>query len=298
MTVSIKRYRNSIKAFEAHIGLHFGHRVELHGHEPRYNPMAWADGLPSDSKGLVDDLLLVFEDRSEVTGTKEHGRFTVYNQYDSIAFAFNPEGDGDLTVRFSIRQGDTTRYSNPYPGETFRQAINAINRCFQAQGVPEDRGSMITLLEWSFMNNPELGIKPQDAEADMDDLLGEDRQIVTHLTETLNGHTQDYRLADDRLMQINQSIRQSAKASPEQMKIDRLEKEIKNLKAALKAKNNAKFEDLGGPEWNNTKTEAWNKLEEGRKAQQEAIKRIRRRAKGHGSLRDKVEQWLRDHQFY
>lgn len=161
MTVSIKRYKHSIKTFEKNISSHFSHRVELHGHKSKYNPMAWSESLPPYSKGIADDLTLIFEDRNACTGTKKHGEYRSYKVYDSIAFTLNPDGKDGLSVRFSINESDAIRYSESFSGDVFREVLNKVNRLFRDEGVPTGRETLMTILHAAFMRNDEMGISPQ-----------------------------------------------------------------------------------------------------------------------------------------
>lgn len=291
MPVSLKRHRDSLKELEHHLKSHFSKRVIFHHHKPRYNAMAWAEDLPTYSKGIADDTLLILEDTRKVTGRKVHGRFTTYDTYDSIGFTFNPD-QNSLSVRFSIKEGEAVRYSNPFSGEVFRTALNDLNRHFRKEGIPESRKALIECLESFFMMNPDQGIKPQDVEEELNRVLGDERKIIPALDKTLAACKDELLIAHSRVVDINTQVKNEIQTSPEQMKIDRLKKEIKALEKTRDEKKNALFERLKGPNWAAAERDAESVILRLQKQRREAVDRLRQRAVGEPTLFNRVQSWL------
>ena len=291
MPVSLKRFRDSLKTFQQYLREHYQNRVIFHHHEPHYNPMAWTDDLPSYSKGIVDDTILILADTRSVTGKKVHGRYRTHDTYDSIGFTFNPDQDG-LSVRFSIKEGEAVRYSNPFSGEVFRTALNGINRHFRKEGVPESRKALIECLEAFFMSNPELAIKPQQVGEELDRLLGDERQIIPALNEKIAAGKTDLITAHNKLGHIKERIKSEIQVSAEQMKIDRLKKEIKEIEKVRDAKKKALFEKLEGPVWESMEKEAEQTVFRLQKERRVAVNRLRDRALGEPTLFSRVQTWI------
>lgn len=296
LTPSIKRYKDLIHRFEVFIKPHFGHRYILVRAEPKHNPMAWAIGAESRTKGVDSDLILIFEDRTQSVGTIQVDRYTERPVYDSVAFSFNwkDEESDDLSVAFSIKQGGTVTSSTPFDTDVFRELMRQINRKFATEGVPKDRQTLLWRLQSMFMENDEHHIEVFDETQAVKALLGKDGNKPDKLKKELSQARDKIAQADQEISRIRQLVDQESKTSPEAMEIKRLEKKLTLLRSQLK-RNKAKAEKEKG-------IEQWEaQLEDSREEESKIAGKLRKLgdklnslAQGHPSSRKAIKEWIQD----
>lgn len=245
--VSIKTFRNSLDEFADHIKAFYGHRYTLNGHKPKYDPTAWLDDMPSRSKGVESDLVVIFEDRKQVTARKP-SRLNPKGRpvYNSIAFSFNQNEDdtSKMEVSFSMKFAGKIESGQFYSEDLFRKLIKEVNRIFRTEGEPKSRDELMKVLT-IFWNNPQEGIKPLKPKKDLSELLGDDADKIPAMHKRIQHlkreNTTDFLAANKLRKEVETEIAQCQEAK----EIAELEGRIKKLRSAMK-KRKARLKDESG----------------------------------------------------
>lgn len=235
--VSIKKFKHSLDEFHDHIRPFYRHRYVLNGHEPKYNPMAWMDSdMPTSSRGVNADLVLIFEDRGKVTGRKPSpNRPKGRPLYDSIGFSFNQDDDdpSKVEVCFSIKASGELK-SGPFLSEDlFRDLLKGINRTFRNDGAPKTHRELMKALE-IFWKNPEQGIEPVKPKASVLELLGDQAEKIPALHNRINLLTVRNIEDHKKIGKLNKELKVEMQECEEAKEIARLEKQIKKLRSEMK----------------------------------------------------------------
>lgn len=294
MTVSIKRYSDSLREFEQHVSGHFDHRLSLIGTKSKDRPLSWRDNSPSRTKGVESDLIVIFEDRSKVVKKEKLGRFKERPVYDSFAFSFNRESDDSdaLIVSYSTRIDGEIASSTPFSESVFRDLIREINRNFRNDGVPKDRQTLLWRLSAVFMENPGHGIRPFDSDEALDAILGKDRDEALRLKGVIEEADKDALETKAELSRIQCQIEQEANQSAEAIEIQRLEKEIEKLKKKIGRKKSEAFKARGGKDLAQKENHDIEKGNEARRTLFKVIESIQQRAPSDPASKSSVQKWL------
>lgn len=290
--VSIKKFRNSLTEFQSHIAEHFGYRFSLNGHDPKYNPMAWMDRSPSQSKGVDADLVIIFEDRKKKTASKP-GPYGDRPIYDSIGFSFN-QNDSDpakVDVAFSSKKDGEIKSGEFYSEDVFRDLIKEVNREFRNNGVPKSRFDLMKTLT-VFWDNPEKGITPLNPKKSLSEILGDNEKKIPALFEKAQKLTKKNTTTYLKLSKLKTKVNVETDNFPEWKEIKALEKQIKQLRADVKKKKKHLMDESGA-------TALETKMESDEREIKEAKSEIRRvsdalmrKTPKSGPVRNVLEQWL------
>lgn len=295
-TPSIKRFKHSLSELEHHVSGHFNNRYSLNRSEPKYKPYAWSDGSNSRTRGVESDVIVIFEDRRRSVGERKISDYVSQSIYDSFAFSFNRilEGSDKLTVTFSTKLNGTITSSTTFSEELFRSLIRELNRKFRNEGVPKDRQTLLWRLQAFFMNNPDKGIEPFDQDKALLQVLGKDGEEVIRLKDRVRAARTREEKVHNEISQLHQAINQEALTSEETLKIQRLEKEIKDLRKKLSAQKKDAFKSRGGAKLVDEEKKAISDRAEAESKLTKASYRIKQRMPADTASKQAVFKWLQE----